>query len=229
MLGFGLSGKTNQSVPADEKYCIHCCCVNGSLLSNPISGTSMKVIDQTKERYFTDKSTANDIVRNIKGLGDVCFYCSLCAGGSTWQRFNLELAKRSGWEYMVVLFIDHWDLHWRLWANFEKVVKHCRTVGATVLREWPRFCDYWQEKRVAKFLETMNLKFTVFDGCMYGLFAKNKGKESLPIRKPWRIAYLNSSIASHLNRLCNGSNCMSFVMAAMRCMLRVTLPRFARP
>ena len=43
------------------------------MLPNPIIQTSMKVIDKSKEREFTDKSTADDIMRSIKGLGDVCF------------------------------------------------------------------------------------------------------------------------------------------------------------
>ena len=79
-------------------------------------------------------------------------------------------------------------------------------VWATVLIEWPLFCDYWQGNRSDRFLETMKFKFTDFDGCMYGLVAKNKGKESFPIRKPWRIAYFNSAIVSRLNRLCGGSH-----------------------
>ena len=101
----------------------------------------MKAIDIKKERDFTDKNTANDIMRNIKGLGDVLFYCSSCTGGSTWQRLNLELARRKCWESMIVRLIDHWDLHWRLWEDFENVVKHRRTVGASVLLEWPWFCE----------------------------------------------------------------------------------------
>ena len=71
LLGFVVGKRINQSVPADEKYFIHCCCDNGSLLSNPIMKTSMKVIDITKERNFTDKLTANDIIRSIKSPGDV--------------------------------------------------------------------------------------------------------------------------------------------------------------
>ena len=120
------------------------------------------------------------------------------------RRLNLDLAKRKGWESTIVRLIDHWDLHWTLWGSLEKVVKHCRVVGATVMLEWPRFCEDWQEKKVAEFLAAMKFKFTDFDGCMYGLVAKKKGDESLPIRKPWRLAYLNSSIASYLNKMCDG-------------------------
>ena len=144
MLGFALPRKACQSVPADEKYAMHCCCEDGSLLSNPIGGTHMKIVAVTKETDFTDQRTVGDVIRKLKGLGDTCFYCSPCAGGSAWQKLNLVLAKRKGWESTSVRLIDHWDLRRRLWASFEKVVKHCRTAGATVMFEWPRFCDYWQ-------------------------------------------------------------------------------------
>ena len=73
-----------------------------------------------------------------------------CTGGSTWQRSKLELATRNGKANALVRLIDHWDLHWRLWESFEQVVKHCRKVGATVLLEWLRFCEYWHEQRVSQ-------------------------------------------------------------------------------
>ena len=52
MLGFVLQRKACQSVPADEKSFIHCCCENGSLLSNPVGGTHMKIVDVTQETDF---------------------------------------------------------------------------------------------------------------------------------------------------------------------------------
>ena len=109
------------------------------------------------------------VIKKIKGLGDIFFYCSPCTGGSTWQRLNLELAKRKDWNNTIVKLIDHWDLHWKRWERFEQVVKHCRKVGATVFLELPRFCAYWQEQIVSQFLKDMNFKHTDFDGCMYGL------------------------------------------------------------
>ncbi len=114
----------------------------------------MKIIDIVKEDDFTKSSTVQRIIQQIRGLGDIFFYCSPCTGGSTWQRLNLELAKRKGWNKTIVKIIDHWNLHWRLWESFEQVVKHCRKVGATVLLEWPRYCSYWQEKRVSHFSKT---------------------------------------------------------------------------
>ena len=69
MLGFVLQRKVCQSVPADEKSFIHCCCEDGSLLSNPIGGTHMKIVDVTKETDFTDQRTVGDIIRKLRGFG----------------------------------------------------------------------------------------------------------------------------------------------------------------
>ena len=80
-----------------------------------------------------------EIIQSIKGRGDVFFYCSPCTGGSTWQRLNLELDKRTGWEKTIVNLIDNWDFHWKLWERVEQVVRHCLADGATLLLEWPRF------------------------------------------------------------------------------------------
>ena len=159
-----------------------------------------------KEDDFTKANTVKGVIKHIRGSGDIFFYCSPCTGGSTWQRLNLELAKRKGWNNTIVKIIDHWDLHWRLWESFEQVVKHCRKVGATVLLEWPRYCSYWQEKRVAQFLKDMKFKHTDFDGCMYGLVSKRGNTDGLAVRKPWRIAFINSSIDKYLNLTCDGSH-----------------------
>eukprot|EP00974_Lingulodinium_polyedra_P090300 8758465-Lingulodinium_polyedra.AAC.1 len=56
-----------------------------------------------------------------------------------------------------------------MWKNFESVLKHCRRVGATVLIEWPRSCDYWKHEQVQKALFRNRFQYTEFDGCMYGL------------------------------------------------------------
>ena len=80
----------------------------------------MKIVDITQETYFTNQCTVNGVIRKLKGLGDILCYCSPCTGGSAWQKLNLDLAKRKGWESTIVRLIDHWDLHWRLWGSFEK-------------------------------------------------------------------------------------------------------------
>ena len=80
----------------------------GNLLSRPTEGKDMKIVDITKGDDFTSANTVKDVIRQIRGPGDIFFYCSPCTGGSTWQRLNLELAKRKGWNNPIVKIIDHW-------------------------------------------------------------------------------------------------------------------------
>ena len=77
MLGFVLQRKACQSVPADEKSFIHCCFEDGSLLSNPVRGTRMKIVDVTKETDFTDQRTVNDVIRKLPGLEIFYFLLSM--------------------------------------------------------------------------------------------------------------------------------------------------------
>ena len=68
----------------------------------------MKITDITKEDGFTNVSTVKAIIKKIKGPGDIFFYCSPCIGGSTWQRLNLELAKRKGWNNTILKTHQPW-------------------------------------------------------------------------------------------------------------------------
>ena len=45
----------------------------GNLLSKPVDCQGLKVIDLTKEKDFTNPDTVKDIMKNIKGSGDVSF------------------------------------------------------------------------------------------------------------------------------------------------------------
>ena len=170
-----------------------------------MSGEHVAILDITKEPDFTRKRTIDDVICSIRGVGDVFFYGSPCTGGSSWQNLNIELAGRKEWQQTIVNLIGHWDVHRRLWQGFEIVVRHCAKVGATVLLEWPRYCAYWREPKVSSFLREMNFRFANFDGCMYGLVSTRKSG-NYPLRKPWRIAYINSTIADHLNLTCDGSH-----------------------
>ena len=68
--------------------------------------------------------------------------------------------------------------------------------------EWPASCAYWAEPRVRDFLEELGFTFSRFDGCMYGLRAR-KDPTKL-IRKPWKLACLNTTLPGFLCRTCNG-------------------------
>ena len=62
------------------------------------------------------------------------------------------------------------------------------------------------QKRVSQFLKAMNFKYADFDGCMYGLVSRREGSDGLPVRKPWRIAFINSTTDKHLRVLWAGSH-----------------------
>ena len=138
--------------------------------------------------------------------GDMFFFCSPCTGGSVWQRLNLSNALQDGRTATVVKLVGHWDLHWRLWANFERVALHCKRVGAACVLEWPAYCEYWEEPAVISFLERLGFVFSRFDGCMYGLTTRFQVGKQTPIRKPWMIACLNTCLPEFLNLTCDGSH-----------------------
>jgi hypothetical protein len=98
----------------------------------------------------------------------------------------------------------HWALFRRLWKSFEIAAAHAAALGAQVYVEWPRGCAYWKHPRVSKFLEPHRFEFSDFDGCMYGLTAAHGVRTGHPIKKPWRIASVNSTLPSRLNLRCTG-------------------------
>ena len=147
MLGFRTQSKydvlasadvtTNRSAQDDAVF-IHCCCESGILLSRPVSDDRVTIIDVTAADDFTKGSTVRDVIRSIRTAADVFFYCSLCTGGSSWQRLNLELARKKGWKHTVVNMIGHWDLHWLLWTGFANSVRHCVKISGYVRVDWRR-------------------------------------------------------------------------------------------
>ena len=52
----------------------------------------------------------------------------------------------------------------------------------------------------------MGFKFTGFDGCMYRITSQKGRPFEMPIRKPWRIAFISSNIDNYLNIECEGSH-----------------------
>ena len=86
------------------------------------------------------------------------------------------------------------------------IAEHAIKVGARVIHEWPDGCLYWDDPDYVEFFEKHGFKHTRFDGCMYGLvaaFGKGKG---LPIKKPWRIACVNTCLPELLNKTCCGTH-----------------------
>ena len=183
---------------------VHCCAEDGNMLSRPITHKDREVFFRniTKEDDFTTKAALNAVLADIVGPGDMFFFCSPCTGGSSWQHLNLSIAFQRGCTSTVHKLIGHWDLHWRLWENFEVVARHCKRVGASCILEWPAGCAYWREDRVRAFLDELGFVSTWFDGCMYGLRARHDKRNRL-IKKPWRMACLNSCLPDLLNKRCD--------------------------
>ena len=71
--------------------------------------------------------------------------------------------------------------------------------------EWPRNCRYWKLRKVAQFMNSMQLIAFNFHGCMVGI----RNKDEIPIKKPWTIAtnllplgrelYPSFSVTIHMN------------------------------
>ena len=102
-------------VPAGDckssaKYAlIHCCCEKGSLLSRPLvrNDSAVRFIDVTKEDDFASGSTLNKVLANLRGPGDMFFYCSPCTGGSAWQHINLAKAVTNRWHHSMLRLLHH--------------------------------------------------------------------------------------------------------------------------
>ena len=129
---------------------------------------------------------------------------------------------------MIVRLIDHWDLHWRLWGSFEKVVKHCRVVGATVMLQWPRFCDYWQQKKVSEFLAEMKSSSQISMGACMDLFAFTKVMSHCPLESHGGL-HISIHLLSLISTICAMVlTDMCHAVDRMQYTLRDTLPSFAK-
>ena len=52
----------------------------------------------------------------------------------------------------------------------------------------------------------LDCQYTEFDGCMYGFMSRYKGVVTLPIRHPWKTAYINCDIGKYLYKTCDRSH-----------------------
>ena len=65
--------KKGRSVTTDEVVFVHCCCEKGNIMSKPIEGQGVKITDITNEDDFTNVNTVKDVLKKIKGPGDISF------------------------------------------------------------------------------------------------------------------------------------------------------------
>ncbi len=90
-------------------------------------------------------------------------------------------------------------------------MRHAEKVKARVMIELPACCGYWRWLRVVKLLRHYGFMFANFDGCVYGLTTSAGGPTAAggiaqPVKKPWRIACLRSTIPLVLTEKCDGSH-----------------------
>ena len=193
------SASTTNMVSTGPSYnFVQACCESDSILQST-AGRQVKVINITEQDDFTLSSTLATVTGHLNGPRDVLFFSAPCTGGSPWQRINLARSPN-----LLGRMRRHWALFRRLWKSFELAAIHAVARGAQVYVEWPRHCAYWKVPRVAKFLAQHSFEFSDFDGCMYGLVAEHGERKGHPIRKPWRIASVNSSLPKLLNLKCTG-------------------------
>ena len=84
----------------------------------------------------------------IRGPRDVLWNSSPCTGGSAIQQLNI-----AQWgERALKKIAEHYKLFKKLWVAFEGVAEHAISFGAAVVVEWPRYCRYWNDNRVRRFL-----------------------------------------------------------------------------
>ena len=59
------------AAPAHHHVLIHCCCERGNLLTRPLPGSSIRMVDITKDEDFTKRETIDHVKSMIRGPGDV--------------------------------------------------------------------------------------------------------------------------------------------------------------
>ena len=151
---------------------------------------------------FTSRVGIDKAKAGLVGPCDALWNSAPCTGGSVLQSLNIHLYG----ERAIKKIKGHYKLFRKLWTSFEEVAEHAIALGAAVFLEWPRYNRYWKEKRVQRFLSKHGFQDCMFDGCVYGLVAKHGVNQGMPIRKPWRVACVNSCLPGFLNKLCDGSH-----------------------
>ena len=73
----------------------------------------------------------------------------------------------------------------KLWKNMVELIDWLDKQGHTwkICIEWPRNCAYWRLSKVLQFCQKWNLGEALFDGCAFGVKARN----GLLLMKPWRV------------------------------------------
>ena len=164
-------------------------CTNpGSLLSQRVpwfKGCKVAPVDNDDSRSIDTLSKSREI---LFGRNSALWFSSFCIGGTSWIHVNMH-----GGSSTVTKIKGHWVEFRKLWERLAEIACLAIPQGVAICTEWPRGFRYWTNSNFARFLEKYGFKFAGFDGCMYGFVASHGKDAGLPIKKPWRVAYLNSS------------------------------------
>ncbi len=186
---------------------VHACCEPNSLLSRRRAENERCMLyDVTYDENLNDERTLEKIMHLVQGSADAIWFSPPCTGGSSWQRLNKDLGPDT-----VHKIESHQRLFRQLWRSFVKVAEHAISKGAQVYMELPRYCVYWTWRGVRSFLTRHGFHYAEFDGCMYSLTAGASGAGTAGggygsgafIKKPWRIACINSCLHTMLTAKCN--------------------------
>ena len=156
-------------------------------------------IDKNDDRcsiYTLDKCR-----ETLSGRRSALWFSSPCTGGTSWTHVNMHRGSST-----VNKIKEHWVDFRKLRKRLEEIMSFAIPLGVAISIEWPRGCRHWTNSNVVRFLEKYGFKIADFDGCMYGLVASHGKGAGLPIKKPWRAAYLNSSIGEFPHLKCGGSH-----------------------
>ena len=180
-------------------------CTNpGSLLSQKTPWSEgCKVIPIAKNDDWCSIYTLDKCRETLSGRKSALWFSSPCTGGTSWTHVNMHRGSST-----VNKVKGHWAEFKKLWKRLEEIACLAIPHGVAILIEWPRGCKYWTTSNVVRFLEKYGFKFADFDGCIctYGLVASHGKGAGLPIKKPLKVAYLNSSPGGFLHLKCDGSH-----------------------
>lgn len=183
------ASRTSDDVTPD-RVMIEGCTNPGSLLSQRTPWSKgCKVITIDKHNDWCSVDTVNKCKENLYCRRAALWFSSLCTGGTPWTYVNMHRGSSTASK------IKGRSAEFRkLWKRLEEIACLVLPHGAAIFIERPRHCRYWDNKNVARSLDRYGFRFADFDGCMYGPVATHGKDAGLPIKKPWRVAFVNSSL-----------------------------------
>ena len=144
-----------------------------------------------------DPNVIDQLIGQIEGCeGRPNLWSSIpCTSGSPWQYVN---RSQYGATFRAKLLKQEWESK-KMFKHFVRVAEAVLQKGGEVSFEWPKGCSSWKRPDVRQFFErhpfAERFKETTFDGCMFGV----KAKDGQPIKKPWRVMTTNQALAHIFN------------------------------